>query len=54
MRKYLIPCLAAFAGLLFAAGAEAKPSAPITDVLLYPGGATITHRSSRTCRSKRS
>ncbi len=42
MRKYLIPCLAAFAGLLFAAGAEAKPSAPITDVLLYPGGATIT------------
>ncbi len=42
MRKYFIPTLAALAWLLVSAGtAWAKPSAPITDVLLYPGGATI-------------
>ena len=35
-------CLALLGGLLFAAGAaDARPTAPITDVLLYPGGATI-------------
>lgn len=42
MRKYFMTSRAMLVWLLVSAGtACAKPSAPITDVLLYPGGATI-------------
>lgn len=42
MRTFHVSGLAALAWLLSCTGAHAAPAAPITDVLLYPGGATIT------------
>lgn len=42
MRTFHVSGLAVLAWLLSCTGAHAAPAAPITDVLLYPGGATIT------------
>ena len=42
MGTFHVSGLAVLAWLLSCPGADAAPAAPITDVLLYPGGATIT------------